>query len=121
MKYRAAGEREKPAVRDVLCTESKRERWSVPGYGSVRHRKPRRGSQGLIDDAVPFAHLDETLHRLGIGVGVQFKGERYIGEPDGRLAVDAERSARIPPSLRDDPPPAQLDAHGGGDRADGHA
>ena len=38
-------------------------------HGPVLYRKSRRRAQGLIDDAEPLAHLNETLYRRGVGVG----------------------------------------------------
>jgi hypothetical protein len=38
----------------------------------VGNCKSRRRAQGLVNDAETLAHLDQTLHRRGIGVGVQF-------------------------------------------------
>ena len=74
------------------------------GYDLVRNRKSGRCAQGLVDDAEPLGHLDETLHRRGIGVGVQFEGQRDIGKADRRFAIHAERAARVPLALCDSPP-----------------
>ena len=52
-------------------------------------RKSRRRAQGLVNDAETLAHLDETLHRRGIGVGVQFEGQCDISEADRRFARSA--------------------------------
>jgi hypothetical protein len=61
-------------AREVLNADGGRGgKWSVPTDGTVCNRKSRRRAQGLIDNAVPLTHLDETLHRLGVGVGVQFE------------------------------------------------
>jgi hypothetical protein len=43
---------------------------SGSGHDPVRNRKSGRRAHGLVDDAEPLAHLDETLHRRSIGVGV---------------------------------------------------
>jgi hypothetical protein len=62
----------------------------------------------LVNDAETLAHLDETLHRRGIGVGVQFEGQRNIGEADRRFAINAQRAARVPMALCDNPPARRL-------------
>ena len=94
---------------------------SRPRRDPVRYRKLRWRAQGLVDHTEPLTHFDETLHRRGIGVGVQLEFQRDIGEADRRLAVDAERAARVPMTLRDHPRVPQLHAHSGSDRANGHA
>src|SRR5260370_26952281 len=97
-----------------------REWVSGPGCGPVGNCKSRRRAQGLVNDAETLAHLDETLHRRGIGVGVQFEGQRDIGEADRRFAIHAQRAARVPVALRDNLPAPQLHPHRGGNRTDGH-
>ena len=41
---------------------------------------------------------------------VQFEGQRDIGEADRRFAIHAQRAARVPVALRDNPPAPQLHA-----------
>ena len=77
---------------------------SGPGDDPVCNRKSGRRAQGLVDDAEPLAHLDETLHCGGIGVGIQFEPQRDIGEADRHRAVHAERATRVPMALRNNPP-----------------
>ncbi len=43
---------------------------SGSGCGPVSKYKSRRRAQGLVNHAETLAHLDQTLHRRGIGVGV---------------------------------------------------
>jgi hypothetical protein len=51
-----------------LHTAGEEGEWvSGPDYGLVGNRKTRRRAQGLVNDAETLAHLDETLHRRGIG------------------------------------------------------
>ena len=76
---------------------------------------------GLVDDAEPLAHLDETLHCRGIGIGVQFEPQGNISQADRYVAVHAECSTCVPMAIGDYPPTPQVHAHCGGNRADGHA
>jgi len=46
---------------------------------------------------------------------------RFRPEADRYLAVHAERATRVPMALRDNSPAPELHAHGGGNRAHGHA
>src|ERR1700724_3753627 len=71
----------KPPFAASLRAAGEEGEWvSGPDCGPVGNCKSRRRAQGLVNDAETLAHLDETLHCRGIGVGVQFEGQRDIGK-----------------------------------------
>jgi hypothetical protein len=116
---RAVGE--EPRALRQLPPDSGARAVSGPSHDPMRNRKLGRRAQGLVDDAKPLTHLDEPLHRRGVGVGVQFERQGNIGEADRRVAVHAECATRVPMGLGDNAPAPQVHGHGGGNRADGHA
>ena len=83
------------------CAAGEGEWVSGPDRSPVGNCKSRRRAQGLVNDAETLAHLNETLlHRRGIGVSVQFEGQRDIGEADRRFAIHAKSAARVSSSPR---------------------
>src|ERR1700686_5063171 len=55
--------------------------------------------EGLVDDAVALGELAERGELLLAGVGVELEGEAYVGETNGRVAVDAEGAAEVEVTL----------------------
>ena len=59
-----------PFAASLRADGEEREWVSAPVYGPVDNCKSRRRAQGLVNHAETLAHLDQTLNRRGIAVGV---------------------------------------------------
>ena len=72
-------------------------------------------SEGLVDHAVAFGELGHRGQLLLVGVRIELEPEADRREPDGRVAIDAERPTKVEVRLGPAPcPDGTLDPQGGG-------
>src|SRR5207248_4867250 len=76
--------------------------------------------EGLVDDAVALGQREQRLELLRRRFGDELEPQTDRAEPDGRLAVDGHRAAKVEVSLGEHTTPRHRDVPVDGDRAERH-